>query len=214
MLITLEGIEGSGKSTQMKRITAHLEKKGKRCVITREPGDTPIGKKIRAILLDPESCGLTSLAELFLYAADRAQHLGERVLPCLAAGDVVVSDRFFDATTAYQGYARGLDLEVIETIHTLVLKGLRPDLTLLLDLPPEVGLKRAISALEAGDRTVDESRFEQEALAFHEKVRKGYLTLADREPERFEVIDATLSADEVTEEILRAIDDRLARING
>ncbi|SCY57830.1 dTMP kinase [Desulfoluna spongiiphila] len=214
MLITLEGIEGSGKSTQIKRITAHLEKKGRRCVTTREPGDTSIGKKIRAILLDPENSELTSLAELFLYAADRAQHLGERVLPHLSAGDVVVSDRFFDATTAYQGYARGLDLEVIEKIHTMVLKGLRPDLTLLLDLPPEVGLGRAISAIESGDRTVDESRFEQEALAFHEKVRAGYLALAHREPERFVVIDATVSPDEVTDAITRAIDDRLARNKG
>jgi len=214
MLITLEGIEGSGKSTQMKRITAHVEKMGRRCVITREPGDTPIGKKIRAILLDPENGELTSLAELFLYAADRAQHLGERVLPCLAAGDVVVSDRFFDATTAYQGYARGLDLEVIEQIHAMVLKGLRPDLTLLLDLPPEVGLNRAISALEAGDRTVAESRFENEALVFHEKVRQGYLTLAAREPDRFVIIDATASPDEVTEEILAAIDARLDRSEG
>lgn len=212
MLITLEGIEGSGKSTQMKWITAHLEKKGRRCVVTREPGDTAIGKKIRSILLDPESRGLDPLAELLLYAADRAQHLGERVLPRLAAGDVVVSDRFFDATTAYQGYARGLDLEVIEKIHAMVLKGLRPDLTLLLDLPPEVGLARAHAALAAGDRTASESRFEQEALAFHEKVRKGYLTLAHREPERFVVIDATCSPDEVTEEIVRAIDERLARI--
>ncbi|VFQ46010.1 dTMP kinase [Desulfoluna butyratoxydans] len=211
MLITLEGIEGSGKSTQIKRITAHLEKQGRRCVTTREPGDTPIGKKIRAILLDPENSELTSLAELFLYAADRAQHLGERVLPRLAAGDVVVSDRFFDATTAYQGYARGLDLEVIEKIHGMVLKGLRPDLTLLLDLPPEVGLGRAISAIESGDRTVSESRFEQEALAFHEKVRAGYLTLARREPDRFVIIDATLSPDEVTEAVTRAIDERLAR---
>lgn len=211
MLITLEGIEGSGKSTQMKWITEHLEKRGRRCVVTREPGDTAIGKKIRAILLDPESRGLDPLAELFLYAADRAQHLGERVLPRLAAGDVVVSDRFFDATTAYQGYARGLDLEVIEKIHAMVLKGLRPDLTLLLDLPPEVGLGRANAALAAGDRTASESRFEQEALAFHEKVRKGYLTLAHREPERFVVIDATCSPDVVTEEIVRAIDERLAR---
>ncbi|BCS96591.1 thymidylate kinase [Desulfoluna limicola] len=214
MLITLEGIEGSGKSTQMKRIAAHLEKKGRRCVLTREPGDTSIGKKIRAILLDPENRELTSLAELFLYAADRAQHLGERVRPCLAAGDVVVSDRFFDATTAYQGYARGLDLEVIEKIHAMVLKDLRPDLTLLLDLPPEVGLKRAISAIESGDRTVAESRFENEALVFHEKVRQGYLALAAKEPGRFVLVDATLTPDEVTEEILVAIDARLARSKG
>lgn len=214
MLITLEGIEGSGKSTQMKRIAAHLKNKGRRCVLTREPGDTAIGKKIRAILLDPENGALTSLSELFLYAADRAQHLGERVLPSLAAGDIVVSDRFFDATTAYQGHARGLDLAVIEKIHDMVLKGLRPDVTLLLDLPPEVGLRRALSAIEAGDRTVSESRFEQEAMAFHEKVRKGYLALAAAEPNRFVVIDATASVDEVTEEILATIDARLTRNRG
>ncbi len=211
MLITLEGIEGSGKSTQMKRIAAHLKSQGRRCVLTREPGDTAIGKKIRAILLDPENGALTSLSELFLYAADRAQHLGERVIPSLAAGDIVVSDRFFDATTAYQGYARGLDLGVIEKIHDMVLKGLRPDLTLLLDLPPERGLRRALSAIEAGDRTVSESRFEQEALVFHEKVRQGYLALAAGEPDRFVVIDATASVDEVTDEILATIDARLTR---
>ena len=211
MLITLEGIEGSGKSTQMKRIAAHLESKGRRCVLTREPGDTAIGRKIRAILLDPANAELTALSELFLYAADRAQHLGERVLPALEAGDIVVSDRFFDATTAYQGHARGLDLGVIEKIHDMVLRGVRPDLTLLLDLPPEAGLARAISAIEVGDRTVDESRFEQEAMAFHKKVRQGYLSIAAEEPDRFEVIDATRSVAEVSEAILSAIDARLTR---
>lgn len=211
MLITLEGIEGSGKSTQMKRIAAHVEARGRRCLLTREPGDTPIGKKIRAILLDPENRELCSLSELFLYAADRAQHLEERVLPALAAGCVVVSDRFFDATTAYQGHARGLDLGLIESIHAMVLKGLRPDLTLLLDLPPEVGLGRALSALRAGDRTVSESRFEEEALAFHARVRQGYLALAAGEPDRFVVVDAARPVDEVTVAVLAAIDARLAR---
>lgn len=206
MLITLEGIEGSGKSTQMKRIADHLEARGLTCLLTREPGDTPIGRKIRSILLDPANKELVSMAELFLYAADRAQHLGERVRPALEAGEVVVCDRFFDATTAYQGYARGLDLSLIESIHTMVLEGLRPDLTLLLDLPVEEGLARAKGALASGDRCTSESRFEEEALAFHEKVRQGYLALAKAESERFHLIDASQGPDEVTSAILSAID--------
>ena len=210
MLITLEGIEGSGKSTQMKRIKAHLAAKGVACLLTREPGDTPIGRKIRSILLDPENRELTSMAELFLYAADRAQHLGERVRPALAAGEVVVCDRFFDATTAYQGHARGLDLSTIESIHAMVLGGLRPDLTLLFDLSVKEGLGRAKKALASGDRCGKESRFEEEALVFHEKVRDGYLALCAQEPQRFEVIDASQSLDEVTKYVLRAIDKRLA----
>ncbi|MCG8472048.1 MAG: dTMP kinase [Desulfobacterales bacterium] len=209
MLITLEGIEGSGKSTQMRRIAHHLNGRGLACTLTREPGDTPIGKKIRAVLLDPANKELVPMAELFLYAADRAQHLGERVIPALRRGEVVVCDRFFDATTAYQGYARGLDLSIITKIHGMVLEGLRPDLTLLLDLPVDVGLARARGALASGDRCESESRFEEEALAFHERVRSGYLSLAKAEPERFCIVDATSTPDEVTQAIIGAIDARL-----
>lgn len=209
MFITLEGIEGAGKTTQAARIAEFLRQRGHGCVTTREPGDTRIGKKIRAILLDPENSDLVPLAELFLYAADRAQHVHERILPALQEGKTVICDRFFDATTVYQGFARGLDLEIIESIHRLVPGELKPDMTILFDLPPEVGLKRAWGQINSGGRTGKESRFEKEALAFHEKVRAGYLNLAHREPDRFFVVDAAESADRVTDCIFRMLCERL-----
>ena len=171
MFITLEGIEGSGKTTQMRHITEYLGSIGIDCITTREPGDTRIGKKIRSILLDPENKGLDSLSELFLYAADRSQHIRERIRPALKEGKTVVCDRFFDATTVYQGFARGIDLDVIDNIHRLVLEDLKPDLTILFDLSPEEGLRRAWKQVHNGARTVAETRFENEALSFHNKVR-------------------------------------------
>ena len=190
MLITLEGIEGAGKTSQLAGIARFLEERGHRCVVTREPGDTPIGRKIRAILLDPENRELVPLSELFLYAADRAQHLAERVLPALAEGKTVICDRFHDATRVYQGAARGIDGDLIDRLNAMVLGDLRPDLTLLFDLPPEVGLARAWKQLGEGERDDRESRFEAEALSFHEKIRAGYLDLAGREPDRFRIVRA------------------------
>jgi len=203
MFITFEGIEGSGKTTQVKHVADFLRKKGHDCVITREPGGTPIGKQIRAILLDPASKGLSPLTELLLYTADRVQHVKELLGPSLAAGQTVLCDRYFDATLVYQGYARGLDIELIEQLHRLLLAGLRPDITFLLDLPPETGLSRAWAQINNGNRTGRESRFEKEALSFHEKVRAGYLTLARKEPERFRIIDASRDVDDVQQEILK-----------
>ncbi|MDF1594005.1 MAG: dTMP kinase [Desulfobacterales bacterium] len=203
MFITFEGIEGSGKTTQVKHVAGFLRKKGHECVITREPGGTPIGQKIRAILLDPASKGMSPLAELLLYTADRVQHVKELLGPSLAAGKTVLCDRYFDATLVYQGYARGLDVELIEQLHKLLLAGLRPDITFLLDLPPETGLSRAWAQINNGNRTGRESRFEKEALSFHEKVRSGYLTLARKEPERFRIIDAGRDVDDVQQEILK-----------
>jgi dTMP kinase len=203
MFITLEGIEGSGKTTQLKHIADFLRKKGHDCVITREPGGTPIGEKIRAILLDPASKGINPLTELLLYMADRVQHVKELLGPSLAAGQTVLCDRYFDATLVYQGYARGLDIELIEQLHQLLLAGLRPDITFLLDLPPETGLSRAWAQINNGNRTGRESRFEKEALSFHEKVRAGYLTLARKEPERFRIIDASRDLNDVQKEILK-----------
>ena len=202
MFITLEGIEGAGKTSQIREIARFLEGRGHECLITREPGDTPIGRKIRSILLDPENKALTSMAELFLYAADRAQHLEERVLPALAAGKTVISDRFHDATRVYQGAARGIDTALIDRINRLVLGDLVPDLTLLFDLPPETGLARAWKQLGDGERDDRESRFEAEALSFHEKVRAGYLRLAESEPARFRVVHAEKGLSEVTEQVL------------
>ncbi|NVL89617.1 MAG: dTMP kinase [Desulfobacterales bacterium] len=191
MFITFEGIEGSGKTTQIKLLISLLLAKGYECIATREPGATKIGEKIRAILLDSSHTTMLPLTELLLYEADRAQHVHEVIKPALAANKVVVSDRFFDATTVYQGYARGFDLELIQQIHQVMLDGLKPDLTLILDLPVEMGLERAWERINNRSSSLPEDRFEKEALAFHEKVRRGYLTLAEREPKRFRVIDAS-----------------------
>ncbi len=205
MFITLEGIEGSGKTTQIPYIVDFLNQNGRACVVTREPGGTQIGEKIRSILLDSTSCAMDPLTELLLYMADRAQHLHELVYPAIRAGKTVVCDRFFDATVVYQGYARGLDVEWIKSLHRLILNDIRPDLTLLLDLPPEIGLSRAWKAVHSGDRTAGETRFEQEAITFHQKVREGYLTLSLAEPERFSVIDASQTQENVRKDIIKVL---------
>ncbi|UCF91892.1 MAG: dTMP kinase [Desulfobacterales bacterium] len=205
MFITLEGIEGSGKTTQIRYLVEYFQARGAQWVTTREPGGTPIGAKIRAILLDPESENLDPWAELLLYMADRVQHLDELVKPALAEGKAVLCDRYFDATLAYQGYARGLDIEIINRLHQLLLGGLKPDITFLLDLSPRQGLARAWRQLHNGTRTGAESRFEEETLAFHEKVRAGYLSLARLEPERIRVVDASQDEKKVRDEILTAV---------
>lgn len=195
MFITLEGIEGSGKTTQIRALVRWLEAAGHRCLTTREPGGTAIGGQIRRVLLHPENDDLAPGAELLLYVADRVQHLETVIRPALAAGQVVVCDRYFDATLVYQGYARGLDKEMIRRLHQLACGGLTPDLTLLLDLKPEEGLARAWQRIQSDSAHAQESRFEKETLAFHRRVREGYLDLARREPDRFAVIDA---ADDAT----------------
>ena len=205
MFITFEGIEGSGKTTQIKLLVSLLQAKGYDCVLTREPGATKIGEKIRAILLDSNHIAMLPITELLLYEADRAQHVREVIEPALAAKKVVVSDRFFDATTVYQGYARGYDLKLIEQMHRMVLGQLKPDLTIVLDLPVDLGLKRAWRRISNREGSLSEDRFEKEDLVFHEKVRQGYLTLADLEPERFRVIDASGEPGTVHEEIVEVV---------
>ena len=197
MFITLEGIEGSGKTTQISRLTEFLQERGIECVMTRQPGGTEIGASIRSILLDPASAALEPMTELLLYLADRCQHIYELIRPCLNAGKTVVCDRYFDATIVYQGLARGLNVALIRKLHQILFDDLKPDITLLLDLAPEVGLKRAWQQLNSGQRSGHESRFEAEAVAFHEKVRAGYLELARREPDRIRIIDAAQSQDQV-----------------
>ena len=201
MFITLEGIEGSGKTTQINNISRFLEKKGHDCVITREPGGTKIGEKIRSILLDPESRDIEPVCELLLYFSDRAQHIKEVVNPSLSEGKTVICDRYFDATLVYQGYARGLSIDLITGLHELVLEGLKPDITILLDLPVEIGLLRAWEQIDNGSRTGSETRFEEEALSFHKKIRAGYLELACLEPQRFRVIDASQDKNKVQMDI-------------
>ena len=205
MFITIEGIEGAGKTTHINHIVDFLRNKGYDCIITREPGGTKIGEKIRAILLDSKNNDLDPLAELLLYMADRAQHINKFIMPHLKAGKTVISDRFFDATLVYQGYARGLDVDLIKKLHEIVFDNLKPDLTIILDLTPEKGLERAWKAIRKGSRTNNETRFEEETISFHKKVREGYLLLSRYEPERFKVIDATKSKDQVRENIIKVL---------
>jgi len=201
MFISFEGIEGSGKSTQIKHAKDFLEKRGVACRLTREPGGTDIGRRIRAILLDPRNVNLDPLAELLLYMADRAQHLKQVVKAALDDKKTVLCDRYFDATVAYQGFARGLDMEMITLLHLQAFNNLKPDLTLLLDLEPKKGLARAWRQIDDGGREAAETRFEEEKIAFHEKVRDGYLSLAQQEPARFVVIDATRDESAVWDQI-------------
>lgn len=206
MFISLEGGEGAGKTTQIVGLAGVLAERGLKCILTREPGGTDLGKKIRALLLNPENAGMAPETELLLYMADRAEHVSAVIRPALADGRTVLCDRFFDATLVYQGAARGLSPEWTAQLHAMVFAGLKPDLTLLLDLPPEVGLARARRQLEKGARPVRESRFEEETFAFHQRVREGYLELARRQPERFRVIDAAQDEARVRQEIRGAVE--------
>ncbi|MBU1230122.1 MAG: dTMP kinase [Proteobacteria bacterium] len=191
MFITFEGIEGTGKSTQIALLQKHLEAQGRRVVVTCEPGGSRIGAELRRVLLSLENRDLTPQAELFLYLADRAQHVAQVVRPALASGAVVLSDRFADSTVAYQGYGRGMDLPLLHQLNAVAVAGLWPDLTLLLDLDPAAGLGRAVARNSREGKTSAEGRFEAESLAFHGRVRQGFLDLAAREPGRIRVLDAS-----------------------
>ncbi len=201
--ITFEGIEGSGKSTQLKRLAALLRDRGRPVVVTREPGGCRIADAIRAILLDRTNRDLSPTAELLLYAAARAQHVAEIIRPALASGKIVLCDRFYDATVAYQGYGRGLDTDLISRLNGIAAGALHPDLTLLLDFPVEAGLTRARSR-NAENIGPDEGRFEDESLAFHRRVREGYLALAGKE-DRFRVLAADGSEEEVAARVTAAV---------
>ncbi len=202
--ITLEGIEGAGKSTAMARVTRLLEAAGHSPLTTREPGGTPLGEELRALLLDHRHHGMTTEAELLLMFAARAEHLGQKILPALASGRWVVCDRFTDATYAYQGGGRGVPAERIRTLEQWVQGDLRPDLTLLLDLPPETGLDRA------GRRSAPD-RFEREQRPFFERVRQAYLERAAAEPDRFRVIDASRPLEAVERQVTQAVEAFLDR---
>ena len=203
IFITFEGIEGSGKTTQIQMLSNHLEEQGFEHLLTREPGGTPIGDHIRRLVLSPAHNDMTPTCELLLYTAARAQHIEQVIRPALEQGRVVLCDRFKDATLAYQGYARGLPLEVIRHLHEIDVLALRPTLTVLFDIDAKAALERARSRDHT--RSEEESRFEQEDLAFHEKVRAGYLDLARQEPGRFAVIDARGTVAAVHPRVLAAI---------
>ncbi len=200
--ITMEGGEGAGKSTMMGRVADWLESAGHRVVRTREPGGTDLAEKLREILLDRNNISLSGRTELLLVFAARAQHLEELIRPALVRGDWVLCDRFTDATWAYQGGGRGLPRDEIGSLETLVHGDLQPDLTLLLDLPVELGMKRAARRSQA-------DRFEQESTLFFERVRNAYLERAQAAPERFAVINAASNMEEVWSQIKSVLHQRM-----
>ena len=198
VFITLEGSEGVGKSTNLAFIEQWLTEQGHQPIVTREPGGTPMAEEVRELLLAPREESVSEKAELLLMFAARAQHLDTKIKPALSQGRCVVSDRFTDATYAYQGYARGVNLDWIGQLETLVQEDLRPDLTILLDVSIDVAMQRVSSRGEM-------DRFEQEKAEFFEKVRQGYLTRAAAEPERFAVIDAGQPLEAVKADIAAAL---------
>lgn len=190
IFITFEGVEGCGKTTQLRLLKEKLEAAGEKVTATREPGGCPIADQIRAILLDAANSALTPLAELLLYAAARAEHVSEVIAPALERGEIVLCDRFTDATLAYQGHGRMLDLETIAQLNRLATGGVEPKITLLIDCPVEIGLSRARARIESATGPREE-RFELESIRFHERVREGYLKLAAASPERYLIVDGS-----------------------
>lgn len=203
MFISLEGPEGSGKTTQSHLLAEWLRRQGQIVVVAREPGGTPIGDRVRAVLHDPANIEMSPWTEVFLYSASRAQLVVQVVRPALAAGKTVVCDRYADSTLAYQGYGRGLDLTTLREINRLATGGLTPDLTLLLDIRPDEGLARRL--LGAGEW----NRLDQETLEFHRRVREGYLELVSLEPDRWAVVDAARAVQEVQAQIRSVLQTRL-----
>ena len=201
--ITFEGIEGCGKTTQSGLAAAWLKERGILIVTTAEPGGTPLGRKIRDILLNRGLCAIGAEAELLLFAAARAQHVREAILPALNADQWVLCDRFTDATLAYQGFGRGLDAAFIRRLNAFSAGSLKPDFTLLFDLPVETGLARAKKRTAGVRPEAAEDRFEQEDLAFHGRIRQGYLTLAAAEPDRFRIIDGAADIDTIHAAVCR-----------
>lgn len=212
MFISAEGGEGSGKTTLIKKILKYLSEKGYSCVSTREPGDGSIGKQIRALLMLPENEILVPRAELLLFMADRAQHIESFILPQLKAGKIVLCDRFFDSTVVYQGFVGKVGVDVVRLFHNIAFDSLKPDLTFLFDLDPEVGLARTSIQLASNERPDSESRFERKELIFHTEVRKGFLELAKIEPERIKIINAELSVNDVWQQIKLILDEKIHQI--
>jgi dTMP kinase len=195
MFITFEGPEGSGKTTQLMQLAAWLRAAGQDVLTTREPGGTAIGDRVRAILLDPDCGEMRAEAEVLLFSAARAQHVGQVIRPHLARGGVVLCDRYADSTLAYQGYGRGLDLATLGVITAFATGGLRPDLVVYLDIDAEAGLRR--KQQHAVDDASQWNRMEQETLAYHQRVRAGYLEMAAAEPGRWLLVDAGQAVDAV-----------------
>jgi dTMP kinase len=213
LFITFEGVEGSGKTTQIQRLKKYLTQKGISCKVTREPGGCPIGEKVRKILLNPDHHEMVPTTELLLYEAARAQHVKEVIKPFLKKGGIVICDRFSDATLAYQGYGRRIDLKWIDRLNLLASQGIKPDVTFLLDCPSDVGLKRALQRNQTLKQEREE-RFEREEIQFHQRVRKGYLAIAKKEPRRVKVIDTREGEERVFEKIRKIVDNLISRVQG
>jgi len=211
--ITFEGIEGCGKTTQIRNLSERLAAAGFRTLLTREPGGCPIADKIRTILLDADNRAMVPLTELLLYAAARAQHVAETIMPALASDAIVLCDRFTDATLAYQHSGRGIERPTIDALNILACQNVRPDLTVLMDCDVATGLARAKSRIEAASGPREE-RFELETLAFHQRVRDGYLELAANEPGRFLTVSASGTIEEISDRITTQVLERLTRKTG
>ena len=201
--VSFEGIEGCGKTTQIALLSEALSRRDISHSVTREPGGTAVGEGIRRILLHSETIHLTAAAELLLFYASRSQNILEKIEPSLARGEVVICDRFYHASMAYQGYGRGIPIEFIEKLTDLVCGERRPEITILLDIEPEIGLARARS--RNSKRSEDEGRFEMEEIPFYTRIRNGYLELASREPNRIQIVAANRSIDTIHKEILEIL---------
>jgi dTMP kinase len=205
LFITFEGIEGCGKSTQAKLLREYLEKKGYSVFLTREPGGPKISEAIRDILLSTENKEMLPETEVLLYMASRSQHTGEWIIPALEKGKMVISDRYYDSTLAYQGAARKIDIKLIDTITKFATFELKPDITFLVDLPAEIGLSR-ISKQNA-------DRLEMESIEFHKKVRVGFIEIAKREKKRYIIVDGTKSVEKIHTEIIKIMEDKLRKVS-
>ncbi len=203
-MVVFDGSNGAGKTTVIKGVEKYLISKGLDVLLTREPGGTPIGEKIREVILDPSTPEMSYITELMLFGAGRAQHIEEKIVPALAQGKIVISDRFDAATFSFQHYARGIELQTIVKINDLALNGFSPDMNIILDLEPAEGLKRVHSRGEGLDRLEDEK------AEFLEKARNGYLVQAQQSPEKFTVIDASQSKENVLKSVIQVIDSLLA----
>ncbi len=199
LFITFEGGDGCGKTTQLNLLSEYLQQKGKKIVITREPGSKGLGVKLRELILHYDG-DVDSVCEAFLFLADRAQHISKIVLPAIQNGEIVLCDRHTDSTVAYQGYGRGENLEQIKMLNNLATKGIKPDLTFIFDVSEEIAQQRV---------GADKDRMESAGKEFHKKVRNGYLEIAKQEPQRVKVIDANLSIEEVFEQVKKYIDEKI-----
>ncbi len=206
LFITLEGVEGCGKSTQARLLVEHLEGRGVEVVLTREPGGTALGERLREILLDIGQTGMRPETELFLYLASRAEHVAHVIAPALKRGSVVISDRFGDASVAYQGGGRGLGVDLVRSLNETATSGVKPNISFLLDLDAGEGLGRLDGRIQDGRPGASRDRIEREAIEFHRLVRQAYLEEAAREPGRFVVLDAGSHVEELAREIASRVD--------